>query len=171
MKNIPNSCTFEPTYMHTTLQPWMLSCCQIYFSEQETTGIVYHHRSESLIRSRLFLLEPVCFLISHWDAYMPWHDRAPPPPSPSECFVNPRPKVAVHWGTPATLSHTSSVGKQRFTEDKIFCCALLWFIPSLILIISKWCLFFLLLSLSHKFIHISKESQPEGNEMQSKSFQ
>lgn len=115
-KNTLHSWMFEPAYKHRTLPPWVLSCCQIYFCKQETTGIVYHHRSESLIRSRLFLLEPVCFLISCWDAYMPWHDRALS--SSASFFIRvlrqPQAQVAMHWGTPAKLSHISSVGKQRF---------------------------------------------------------
>lgn len=146
----------------------MLSCCQIYFCEQETTGIVYHHRSESLIRSRLFLLEPVCFLISHWDAYMPWHDRALSSSTSFSIRVlhQPQAQVAMHWGTPATLSYISSEAKIYWGQN-----LLLWFIPFLILIISKWCLYFLLFSLSHEFIRTSKKSnQTEGNEMQSKSF-
>lgn len=75
-------------------------------------------------------------------------------------------QVAMHWGTPATLSHISSEAKIYWGQN-----LLLWFIPFLILIISKWCLFFLLFSLSQEFICTSKKSnQTEGNEMQSKSF-
>lgn len=99
--------------------------------------------------------------------------QLPPPPGPparaSASFSirllrQPQPRLPMQGGTPATLSHTSSVEKQRFTEDKIFCCALLRFIPFLILIISKWCLFFLLFSLSHT----SKESQADRKGMKCK---
>lgn len=164
----------EPTYKRTTLQPWRLSCCQIYFCEQETTGIVYHHRSQSLIRSRLFLLEPVCFLISHWDAYMPRHDR-PLSSSALSCSIRvlrqPRSQVAE---APRHSCHIQShllCGEAKIYSKQIFCCALVWFIPFLILIISKWCLFFLLFCLSLEFIHTSnKSNQTEENKMQSKTF-
>lgn len=160
--------------LHTSTPPCSRDCWAAarYISASRRPQELFITTDQSLIRSRLFLLEPVCFLISHWDAYMPWHDRALSSSTSFSIRVlrQRQAQVAMHWGTPATLSHIS-VGKQRFTEGKIFHCALLWFIPFWVLIISKWCLFFLLFSLSHEFIHTSKKSnQTEENEMQSKSF-
>lgn len=138
----------------------MLSCCQIYFCEQETTGIVYHHRSESLIRSRLFLLEPVCFLISHWDAYMPWHDRALSSSTSFSIRVlhQPQAQVAMHWGTPATLSHISSEAKIYWGQN-----LLLWFIPFLILIISNdVCSFCYSPSVTSSYVHQKRATRQKG---------
>ena len=90
-------CMSEHTYKHPN-HPWTLTRCQWCFCEQETTGIVYHCGSESLIRSRLFLLEPVrgrdvssshtetCHGMTH-----PSPPPPPPPPPPLEYLGSPGP--------------------------------------------------------------------------------
>lgn len=89
--HILEPCMSEHTHeAEYTNNLWRLSSCQQCFCEQETTGIVYHRRTEWLIRSRPFLLEPVCFFIPHWDVHMPWHDLYLPPPPPPESLMHPR---------------------------------------------------------------------------------
>lgn len=139
---------------------WRLSSCQQCFYEQETTGIVYHRRSEWLIRSRPFLLEPVCFFIPHWDVHMPWHDPYLPPPPPPESLIRPRSSstseetlydaLPSRWDT--TLLWGSTTQGTMLSWRQMFPFVLLHFTPFFTLIISRQCLFFFFSSLL-PFVH------------------
>lgn len=88
-------------------------------------------------------------------------DPFPPPPSPppTVCFVNPGPRLPNTEALPPhSVTSTLRGSKDLLRTSPLLCSGLVYpILDSSNAIISKGCLFFLLLSRSHKFIHTSKK--------------